>query len=90
MDGDSGSGHVNSAFKLARDCWDRECDGRIVVTLAQVVANYFSQCTKCRKPVVYRGTGESHSQDLERPTIDGIACRGWTVIPSALRFTLER
>ena len=82
MDGDSDSGLLNSAIELAHDCWDEECDGQIAVTLAQFVVNYFAQCSECRKPVVYGGSGETHTQVLERLIIGGLERRGWTVVPS--------
>ena len=50
MDEDSGSGLMNNRIKLAHECWGKECDGQIVVTLAQFVANYFARCPKCCKP----------------------------------------
>ena len=90
MAGESGSEPLNSAIRLARDCWGRECDGQIVVTLAQFSTNHFSRCPRCHKTVVYRGNVESNTQDLQLPTIDGIECRGWTVIPLALSLTADR
>ena len=80
MDEDSGSGLMNNRIKLAHECWGEECDGQIVVTLAQFVANYFARCPKCCKPVVYGGAGETHPQVLERLVIAGLKRQGWTVV----------
>ena len=75
---------MNSQTQLAHDCWGDECDGQIVVTLAQFVANYYARCPKpeCRKPVLYgSSSGESHIQLLERLVIEGLARQGWKVVP---------
>ncbi len=78
---ENASGLLNDRIELAHDCWGEGCDGQIIVTLAQFVVNYFAQCPKCRNPVVYGGSGETHAQVLERLVIEGLRQQGWTVVP---------
>ena len=80
MDGEGDSGLLNNRIQLAHDCWGKECDGQIIVTLAQFVANYYVTCSKCHRPVVYGGSGETHPQVLERFVIEGLKRHGWTVV----------
>ena len=74
-------GLLNSQIKLTHDCWGEDCDGQIIVTLAQFVANDHARCPECRKPVVYGGVGETHLQVLERLIVSALERKGWFVVP---------
>ena len=82
MNGDDSSGLLNSAIKLAHDCWDQECNGQIVVTLGQFMSNYYAPCPECRKSIVFGRLDGTYVEVLEWLIIGGLEGRGWTVIPS--------